>query len=98
MGDMRYEAAGTLEVAVALLAGAKGTARLRAGGTDLLLQLRGGRVGPELLVDVKGIPEMTSIVVEIGAYRFGAAVSSMALMEQTAFSKEWPGVTEAARW
>ena len=28
MGDMRYEAAGTLEAAVALLAGAKGTARM----------------------------------------------------------------------
>jgi carbon-monoxide dehydrogenase medium subunit len=96
MNDMRYEAAGTLEAAVALLAGAKGTAKILAGGTDLLIQMRGGRVEPELLVDVKGIPEMTSIVVENGAYRFGAAVSSMMLMEHEAFSKAWPGVTEAA--
>jgi carbon-monoxide dehydrogenase medium subunit len=96
MGDMRYEAAGTLEAAVALLAGAKGTARILAGGTDLLIQMRSGRVEPELLVDVKAIPEMTAIVAENGAYRFGAAVSSMALMEHEAFSKAWPGVTEAA--
>jgi len=96
MGDMRYEAAGTLEAAVALLAGAKGTVRILAGGTDLLIQMRSGRVDPELLVDVKGIPEMTSIVVENGAYRFGAAVSSMVLMEHEGFAKAWPGVTEAA--
>jgi carbon-monoxide dehydrogenase medium subunit len=96
MGDMRYEAAGTVEAALALLAGAKGTARILAGGTDLLIQMRGGRIDPELLVDVKGIPEMTSIVLENGAYRFGAAVSSMALMEHETFSKAWPGVTEAA--
>jgi carbon-monoxide dehydrogenase medium subunit len=96
MSDMRYEAPGTLEAAVKLLAGAKGTARVLAGGTDLLIQMRGGRVEPELLVDVKAISEMTSIVVENGAFRFGAAVSSMGLMEHKEFSKAWPGVTEAA--
>ena len=96
MNDMRYEAARTLEAAVALLAAANGTAKILAGGTDLLIQMRGGRVEPQLLVDVKGIPEMTSIVMENGAYRFGAAVSSMELMEHEAFSKTWPGVTEAA--
>jgi carbon-monoxide dehydrogenase medium subunit len=96
MIDMRYEAAGTLDAAVALLAAANGTAKILAGGTDLLIQMRGGRVEPQLLVDIKRIPEMTSIVAENGAYRFGAAVSSMALMEHDAFSKAWPGVTEAA--
>ena len=67
-----------------------------AGGTDLLIQMRGGRVEPELLIDIKGIPEMTAIVAENGAFRFGAAVSSMELMEHKEFAKAWPGVTEAA--
>jgi len=96
MHDMRYEAPRTLEAAVALLSGAKGLARVLAGGTDLLIQMRGGRVEPELLVDIKGIPEMTSIVAEGGGFRFGAAVSSMELLEHEAFAKAWPGVTEAA--
>jgi carbon-monoxide dehydrogenase medium subunit len=96
MSDMRYEAPRTLAAAVALLAGAKGHARVLAGGTDLLIHMRAGRVEPELLVDVKGIPEMTSIVAEDGGFRFGAAVSSMELLEHEAFSKAWPGVTEAA--
>jgi CO/xanthine dehydrogenase FAD-binding subunit len=95
MSEMRYEAPKTLEAAVALLSGAKGLARMLAGGTDLLIQMRGGRVEPELLVDIKGIPEMTSIVAESGGFRIGAAVSCMELVEHEAFAKAWPGVTEA---
>jgi CO/xanthine dehydrogenase FAD-binding subunit len=94
---MRYEAPKTLEAAVALLSGANGIARLLAGGTDLLIQMRGGRVEPELLVDIKGIPEMTSIVTEGGRFRFGAAVSCMELVEHVAFANAWPGVTEAVK-
>ncbi len=93
---MRYEAPKTLEAAVSLLAGASGQARVLAGGTDLLIQMRGGRVEPELLVDIKGIPEMTSIVAENGAYRFGAAVPCMVLVEDKAFAKAWPGVADGA--
>src|SRR5882672_3231127 len=96
MHDMRYEAPKTLEAAVSLLAGTNGQARVLAGGTDLLIQMRGGRVEPELLVDVKGIPEMTSIVAEGGVFRFGAAVSCMALVEHEAFAKAWPGVADGA--
>jgi carbon-monoxide dehydrogenase medium subunit len=94
---MRYEAPKTLAAAVALLAGANGQARVLAGGTDLLIQMRSGRVEPELVVDIKGIPEMTSIVAENGGYRFGAAVTCMELAEHEAFAKAWPGVTEAVK-
>ena len=58
MSEILYEAPKTLQAAVALLSGANGRARVLAGGTDLLIQMRGGRVAPELLVDIKGIPEM----------------------------------------
>jgi len=93
---MRYEAPNTLAAAVALLAGANGRARVLAGGTDLLIQMRGGRVEPELLVDIKGIPEMTSVVAENGVFRFGAAVPCMELVENKAFVKAWPGVADGA--
>jgi CO/xanthine dehydrogenase FAD-binding subunit len=96
MQEMRFEAPKTLEAAVALLSGANGQARVLAGGTDLLIQMRGGRVEPELLVDIKGIPEMTSIVTEGGVFRFGAAVPCMELVEHEAFAKAWPGVADGA--
>ncbi len=96
MSEMRFEAPQTLAAAVALLAGANGVARVLAGGTDLLIQMRGGRVEPELLVDIKGISEMTSITAESGGYRFGAAVTAMEMAEHKAFATAWPGLTEAA--
>ena len=97
MNELRYEAPATLAAAVALLAGANGKARVLAGGTDLLIQMRSGRIEPGLLVDIKGIPEMTSIAAENGGYRVGAAVSCMQLIEHAAFSGTWPGVTDAVK-
>jgi CO/xanthine dehydrogenase FAD-binding subunit len=97
MCEMRFEAPTTVAAAVALLAGAKGQARVLAGGTDLLIQMRSGRVVPELVVDVKAIPEMTSIAGDNGAFRVGAAVSCMELFEHASFPQEWPGVADAAK-
>ena len=97
MIEMRFETPTTAEAAAQLLSGAKGLARPLAGGTDLLIQMRQGRVEPALLVDMKAIPEMTSIAVENGGYRFGAAVAAMVLVENADFAKTWPGVTEAVK-
>ncbi|MFH1604249.1 MAG: xanthine dehydrogenase family protein subunit M [Pseudomonadota bacterium] len=95
---MRYEAPKTLEQAIKLLSSANGQARILAGGTDLLIQLRSGRVEPELVVDVKGIPEMRSISEEDGRYRFGAAVTCMEMIENQAFAQAWPGVVDGAKY
>jgi len=94
---MRYEAPRTLEAALALLSGANGQASVLAGGTDLLIGMRAGHVVPELLVDIKGIPEMTSIVAENGGFRFGAGVTCMELVEHEAFAKAWPGVIDGVK-
>jgi CO/xanthine dehydrogenase FAD-binding subunit len=94
---MRYEAPRTLEEAIALLSSANGHARVLAGGTDLLIQMGASRVEPELLVDVKGIPELTAIVAENGGFRFGAAVACMELAEHEALAKAWPGVIDAVK-
>jgi carbon-monoxide dehydrogenase medium subunit len=95
MNDMRYEAPDTVEGAVALLAGASGEARLLAGGTDLLVQLRAETIVPELLVDLKRIPELRGIAAEAGGFRIGAAVSGAELGEHPEVKALWPGVVEA---
>ena len=95
MGEMRYEAPDSLDAAVTLLAGASGEARVLAGGTDLLVQLRSDLIEPDLVVDVKKIPEMRSIVAEGGGFHIGAAVTGVELAEHAEVKKAWPGVVEA---
>ena len=92
---MRYEAPESLDAAVTLLAGAGGEARVLAGGTDLLVQLRAGVIEPELVVDLKKIPETRQITAEGGGFRIGAAVSGAELGEHPDVKKLWPGVVEA---
>ena len=93
---MRYEAPETLEAAVTLLHGEAGLARPLAGGTDLLVQLRAGTVAPDLVVDLKRIPEMRRITAENGGFRIGAAVTGAELGEHPDLKSAWPGVVEAA--
>ncbi len=94
MNDLRYEAPDTLDAAVALLAGASGVTRVLAGGTDVIVQMYADMIEPELLVDIKKIPELRTIGEEAGGWRFGAAVTCMELIEHAAFCKAWPGVIE----
>jgi CO/xanthine dehydrogenase FAD-binding subunit len=93
---MRYEAPESLQGAVALLAAATGEARVLAGGTDLLVQMRAEVVDPELIVDIKRIPETRRITEEGGGWRIGAAVTGAELKEHPRLGRVWPGVIEAA--
>lgn len=93
---MRYEAPESLEGAVALLAAATGEARVLAGGTDLLVQMRADVVEPELIVDIKRIPETRTVTEERGGWRIGAAVTGAELREHPRLRQAWPGVVEAA--
>lgn len=93
---MRYEAPGSLDQAVALLAGEKGDARVLAGGTDLLVQIRTDILEPALVVDIKGIAETRQVKEEAGGWRIGAAVTGAELKEHLKLKAIWPGVIEAA--
>src|SRR5215471_12521450 len=96
MTDLRYVAPRTLDEAIGAFAAAGSAARIMAGGTDLLVQMRSGLVRPGLIVDIKKIGEMTEITETAdGGFRVGAAVSGMALAEHAKFGKVWPGVLEA---
>jgi aerobic carbon-monoxide dehydrogenase medium subunit len=96
MTDVRYVAPGTLDEAIGAFAAAGSAARILAGGTDLLVQMRSGLVRPGLIVDIKKIAEMTSIEETAdGGFRIGAAVSGAVLSDHPRFGKVWPGVLEA---
>ena len=97
MEGVRYEAPDTLQAAVALLAGATGTSRILAGGTDVIVQMETDLIEPALLVDIKKIRETRQIAGENGGFRIGAAVPAMEIVEHAAFSKAWPGVVDGVK-
>ncbi len=95
MADIQFAAPTTVKQATKLLAEAKGKAKILAGGTDLLVQLRAGRVRPTMIIDIKKIPELRQIKQEKNGFRIGAAVSGAELGANKAVIKAWPGVVEA---
>jgi len=97
MNSLRYEAPSSLGDAIALLAGASGTSRILAGGTDIIVQMETDLIEPDLLIDIKKIPELRRIAVENGAFRVGAAVTGMELTDHVAFCKAWPGVVDGVK-
>ena len=93
---MQYHTATSFENAVELAQAAKGTTRFLAGGTDVLVQLRGDFVTPDVLIDIKQIPGAAGIQwLADGSWQIGAAVSGAQLYEHEALKTEWPGLVEA---
>jgi len=96
MPETRYLAPTTLAEAVSAFAAQGGAARILAGGTDLLVQMRTGLIQPETIIDIKNIDEMTAIVEPPdGGFVIGAAVAGSVLAEHPRFGTVWPGVLEA---
>src|SRR6188472_285229 len=73
MPRVSYTAPATVDEAVKALAGATGQAKVLSGGTDLLVQLKSGRLKPELIVDTKKIPGIIGIREEGDFFVIGAA-------------------------
>ena len=91
MSDIQYLAPTTLDEAVSAYSGAKGSARILAGGTDLLVQMRAGMINPSLIVDIKKIEEINTVrETEQGVFVVGASVSGMELAKNPNFGKTWP--------
>lgn len=93
---MQYEAPQTTADAVALLAKTKGSVHVLAGGSDLLVRMKGGFIEPDLIVDIKRIKAMNGVKKTAEGFLIGAAVPCAVLGEHKALIKAWPGVVESA--
>jgi CO/xanthine dehydrogenase FAD-binding subunit len=71
------------------------TARVLAGGTDLLIQFRAGARQPSAFIDVKCIPELIAISESANGVRIGAAVNAASICEHPVLNQFWPGLVEA---
>jgi len=94
--DFVYERPQTLKEALALLRG--GDARVLAGGTDLIAQMREGRRSVRCLVDIKGVGELTGIATAAeGGVVIGAAASAATVSRSSPIAANYPAVAQSAR-
>ncbi len=98
MQVLDYVSAGSVKEVVRLLTSNDGNARILSGGTDLLVQLRENRRNADLLIDVKNIPELTSINYDkqTGLW-LGAAASCYEICHDPFVLKNYPGLVDAIR-
>ena len=94
MPRVSYTAPTTVDEAVKALAGATGLTKVLSGGTDLLVQLKSGRVKPDLIVDTKRIPGLIGIREEGDHFVVGAATPGVMLEANEALKRAFPGIVE----
>jgi len=93
-----YVSPQTVEEAVGLLAKYGARARILAGGTDLLTQMRNGKKEADLVVDIKRIPEVNQIAFSPDrGLKLGAAVPCYRIYGDRAVSTAFPGLIDVAR-
>ena len=102
MAELAFNAPLTLAQAFSLLAAPTDSparpdgTRPLAGGSDLIVQMRSGRLRPQRIVDLKRIPELIGITREPTGWRIGAATPCALLGEHAALRADWPGLVESA--
>jgi len=96
LSEFTLERPGTLAEAAALLAAEPG-ARLVAGGTDLLPNLRRGLERPRVLVDLSGLAGFDAVDDEAdGGAMLGAGLTLAAIANDATITARWPALAEAA--
>lgn len=95
MRDFDYSAPATLGDAIAQLAEANGQARPLAGGTDLIDHVRTGRLRPDLLIDLKKIPELNVLEVAPTGLRLGAAVPCYRVCDSAEIRRSYAALADA---
>ena len=91
-----YATPGSVQEAVALLAEHGDRARIMAGGTDVLVQLRAGRLGLDLLVDGKNIPELNELSFDgQKGLTLGAAVPCYRIYGNADVKAHYGGIVDA---
>lgn len=93
MHPLPYHQPGTVTEALGLARSLPG-ARFIAGGTDLLVRLKGGAARPSALISLRGIAELTAV--DIGdVAKLGAATPVAELLDNEALMEGWPVLGDA---
>jgi CO/xanthine dehydrogenase FAD-binding subunit len=97
MKTFEYIKAEDARHAVALLARHASAARILAGGTDLLVELKSAAHAPEVVIDISRAAELQGIAVTEEGLRLGALVTHSEIVHSALIHDVFPGLAEAAR-
>ena len=92
--EFEYRRPATLGEATHLLADHPGSVLVLAGGTDLVAWLRDDAVAPDLVVDIKDIPDLRDIRLEGQTLHIGSLVTFTDLMESDIVQDHAPLLAE----
>lgn len=96
MNGFEFVAAQGVEDAAELLANKGGSARIIAGGTDILGELKEGVISPTMLVSVANIPVLQSIAVDTESVRIGAAATLADIEAHPHINSDYAALAQAA--
>ena len=98
MKDFDYAAPTSVEDATSLLAEHGENARLLAGGTDIIVQLREGLRDAEMVIDIKKIPELMAMEYSADSgLTLGAGVPCYQVYEHAEIAAAYPALADSAK-
>jgi carbon-monoxide dehydrogenase medium subunit len=93
---LKYQRATTIDQAVQLLADSGPAGHVLAGGTDIIVQARARSVDVDLLVDVKGIPELSQLAYDAATgLTIGAALPCYRIYADADVQQHYPALVDS---
>ena len=94
-----YSSPNSIDEAISILSGQKGKAKSLAGGTDLIVQMRAAPQrlnNPDIIVDIKSIPELNQVEFDSNGLTIGAAVPCHKIYQNSKIAEAYPGLIDSA--
>lgn len=93
-----YRKPSSIEECLNLLQEYGGKARLLAGGTDLLINMKYRVASPELVMGIKGLPELSQIVMDDKGYcSIGAGITLSEIVSHKQIASDFPAFHKAVQ-
>ncbi|MDA3872110.1 MAG: xanthine dehydrogenase family protein subunit M [Candidatus Marinimicrobia bacterium] len=97
LNDFEYEQPKNLKETFILLSKFQDKAKILAGGTDLIVNLKEELAKPKIVIDIKGITELNKIDISADNIFIGAGITFTEIMESTFIKEKLPILWEASK-
>lgn len=95
--EFDFHAPGTVDEACRMVAEYGAKAKIFAGGTDLMLDMRRKRISPEHVISIPQIGELTKLELSPGMLKLGACVTLGRIVKSKEIAEKWGAVCAGAK-